>query len=252
MSITTATDLDRFMHAIRTQLPPPDEWTPLATYPGSLAEAIIDAIWSERVRYGNIREIVDRYRNFRRWQGANADFDGAPELSASFSIGIDAWMQQIGNHQRAYSRDDAPYKAELVYEASEIAISSRVLTASDLHDGYFRNTPEFNHFHAAWLRLPSQHSGLTWERLLLVGGIQTVPLDLWLQEFTSKALGEDVGDQDALRLIERAAHVIHTTPLRLRNAIWQFQTKHDRSSGHGPHGAHRHEPGIPANEAMEK
>jgi hypothetical protein len=250
MSTTTTSELELFLQAVRGLLPPTDDWTPLATYPGSLAESIIDAVWSERVRYGNIREIVDRYRAFRRAEGANADWDGALELANSFRIGLDAWMEQIGNHQRAYSRQDAPYKAELVQEAAAIAISSRVLTATELHDGYFRSTVQFNNFHAAWLKLPSQHSGLTWERLLLVSGIQTVPPDPWLEEFATAAVGSAVSGPAAIDLLTRASDVIHTTPLRLRNAIWQYQTKLDRRAGHGPRGAHRISPGATANEEL--
>ncbi|MDR1441722.1 MAG: hypothetical protein LBJ02_04935 [Bifidobacteriaceae bacterium] len=247
----TAGELNRFVDAAQNVLPAQAKWTQLATYPGSLAECIIDALWSERVKFTTVIRIVERYRTFRRWVGADGDQDGAPELVRTFNIGLDAWMDQIGNHQRAYSRDDAPYKAELVLRGGQAAVAALVETTAQLRDGYARKSQPFLDFHRMWLELPSQHSGLTWERLLLVSGIRTVPPDLWLAEFASGATGQAVSNQDALTLVEQAAQIMGTTPLRLRNAIWQYQTKLDRADGTSPAGSHRSAPGAPANEETQ-
>jgi hypothetical protein len=250
MTTLTTGELDRFIDVAKTVLPPQAKWTQLVTYPGSLAECIIDALWSERVKFTTVARIVDRYRTFRRWVGADADQDGAPELARSFDIGLDAWMDQIGNHQRVYSRDDAPYKAQLVYDGAQAAVAARVETTSQLRDGYAHQSQPFEDFQRLWLELRSQHSGLTWERLLLVSGIRTVPPDLWLAEFASNATGESLSNQDALTLVDQAAGVLGTSPLRLRNAIWQYQTKHDRTEGTSPLGSHRIAAGAPAGEEL--
>jgi hypothetical protein len=246
----TTGELDRLVDVANNVLPPKAKWTPLTTYPGSLAECIIDALWSERVKFTTVARIVDRYRTFRRWAGADADQDGASELARTFDIGLEAWIEQIGNHQRIYSRDQAPYKAQLVYDGAQAAVAAGIDTTAQLRDGYARQSQAFLDFHRLWLELPSQHSGLTWERLLLVSGIKTVPPDLWLAEFVSEATGEHLSNQDALTLVDRAAQVMGTTPLRLRNAIWQYQTKHDREEHTSPPGSHRIEPGAPADEPL--
>ncbi|MDR2378963.1 MAG: hypothetical protein LBD70_06030 [Bifidobacteriaceae bacterium] len=247
---TATVQFDRFMQAVRTVLPPPSKWALLATYPNSLAECIIDALWSERVKYATVVEIIERYRAFRRRAGGDGDQDGAPELIRTFEIGFDAWMDQIGNHQRAYSRDRAPRKAELVLQGARAAVAARVETAAQLRDGYASQSTPFQDFHRIWLELPSQHSGLTWERLLLVSGIDTVPPDLWLTEFAANATGRPQSDQSVLDLVGRAAQEIGATPLRLRNAIWQHQTKSDRAEGGSPAGSHRLAPGAAANEEV--
>ncbi|MDR2374066.1 MAG: hypothetical protein LBD77_08225 [Bifidobacteriaceae bacterium] len=247
---TTAGELDRFITAAQSVLPPQAKWAMVTTYPGSLAECIIDSLWSERVKYTTVARIIDRYRTFRRWVGADADQDGAPELARSFDIGMDAWMDQIGNHQRVYSRDEAPYKAQLVHDGAQAALAARVETTAQLREGHASKSQPFMDLHRMWLELPSQRSGLTWERLLLVSGIQTVPADLWLAEFVSDAVGAAVSNQDALTLVDHAAPALGTTPLRLRNAIWQYQTKLDRHGGTSPAGAHRLAPGAPANEQL--
>ncbi|MDR1634314.1 MAG: hypothetical protein LBS27_05225 [Bifidobacteriaceae bacterium] len=248
--IPTVSDLDRFVDLAKRVLPPESKWTQLETYPGSLAECIIDSLWSERVKYSTVTRIIERYRTFRRWVGADADQDGAPELARSFDIGMDAWMDQIGNHQRAYSRDDAPHKAELVLEGAQAAIAAEVETTAQLREGYAGGTQPYLDLHRMWLELPSQHSGLTWERLLLVSGIHSVPPDLWLAQFTADAVGHQVSNEQALTLVDQVAAVMGTSALRLRNAIWQYQTKHDRAEGTSPAGSHRLAPGAPAGEEL--
>ncbi|MDR0591827.1 MAG: hypothetical protein LBG60_00930 [Bifidobacteriaceae bacterium] len=248
--IASAGEVGRLVQAAKAVLPPPDRWTPLTTYPGSLAECIIDALWSERVRYAVVARIVERYRTFRRWAGADADHDGAADLVRSFDIGLESWMDQIGNRQRAYSRDQAPYKAELVQRGAQAAVAAGVDTADQLRDGHARQSREFTDLHRMWLELPSQHSGFTWERLLLVSGARTVPPDLWVAEFASHATGRQLSNQDALDLVDQAAAAMGATPLRLRNAIWQYQTKLDRRQGTSPPGSHRIAPGAPANQQL--
>jgi hypothetical protein len=251
MSTTiSATQFDKFLHASETLLPAPTQWAQLNTYPHSLAECIIDAIWSERVRYTNVVEVVERYRAYRKNQGGNADSDGARELAQTFDLGLDGWMEQIGNHQRAFSRDTAPYKADVVYQAAQLCMAAGIESADQLRDGYADNSPQFQDLHRRWMDLPSQHSGLSFERLLLNAGIDTVPPDPWLQEFATAATGVPLTSQDAIALIEAAAQVMDVTPFRLRNAIWQYQTKRDSAEGTSPVGSNRVAAGSAANERL--
>ncbi|MDR2254284.1 MAG: hypothetical protein LBD97_10610 [Bifidobacteriaceae bacterium] len=249
-TVISARQFDSFLTATRTLLPPPGEWPQLNTYPASLAECVIDALWSERVRYATVAQVVDRYRAYRFHQGADADRDGARELAATFEIGLDGWMEQIGNHQRAYSSATAPFKADLVYQAAQAAIQAGVESAQELRDGYANQTAQFKELHRRWLDLPSQHTGLTWERLLLVAGIEATPADPWLQEFASQAAGTSLTSEDALALVNAAAQVMDVTPLRLRNAIWQYQTKYDQVKHTSPAGSNRVAAGATAGEPL--
>ncbi|MDR2253210.1 MAG: hypothetical protein LBD97_05000 [Bifidobacteriaceae bacterium] len=237
MATTTALERDRFLKACETLLPPPDRWPQLNTYPESLAEAIIDSIWSERVRYSNVIEVVDRYRAHRAAEGGDADRDGAVELAQTFAIGLDAWMERIGNHQRVYSRVDAPYKAEAVRGAADVAVAAGVRSADDFKQGYAGQTDQFQDMRRRWLALPSQRSGLSWARLALAVGIETVPQDLWLVEFASHAAGEPVSGQAALGLVDAAAAAMGVGSFRLRNAIWMYQTKLDQRARSGAAGS---------------
>jgi hypothetical protein len=218
-------EVAKLVHASQTLLPPPARWPQVNTYPESLAEAIIDSIWSERVRYTNVVEVVGRYRDFRASQGGDADKDGAPELAASFDIGLDAWIERIGNRQRVFSRDDAPYKAEVVRQAAEAALAAGVATVADLARGLAQETDQCEELRRRWLALPSQGSGMSWGRLALAAGIETVPPKPWLSDFVSHAIGQAVTSQDALALVHAAAPLMGVTPFRLRNAIWIHQAR---------------------------
>jgi hypothetical protein len=240
--------------AIVRDLGEPRGWVDIHTYPQSLAECVIDALWSERVRYGVIVDIIERYRAFRAAQGADGDTDSARDLLDTFSIGLDAWMDQIGNRQRAYSRTVAPFKAELVREGAQAGVDSGVTTTEALRRDQKRNTAGFADFKSRWLLLPSQHSGLTWERLLLVAGIDDVAPDGWIVEYLNRELGlgrpggSGLDSTQALSVLNKAANELGSTSLKLRNAIWRFETKRDRQIGHGPKGTHATRAGARASQ----
>jgi hypothetical protein len=137
-------------------------------------------------------------------------------------------MDRIGNHQRVYSRDAAPYKASVVLLAGQAAIAAGLEDVARLRDGYTRSSGQFTDFQRRWNELPSQHSGLSWGRLLLAAGIETVPSDPWLTDFASAATGESVTGEGAIALLDAAARAMNVTGLRLRNAIWL----HQNSPGH--------------------
>jgi hypothetical protein len=219
-----------------------------------MAECIIDALWSERVRYSVIAEILQRYRAFRTAAGGDADNDSAQDLLDSFSIGLDAWMDRIGNHQRVYSRDEAPYKADVVRQGAQAAVDSSITTTEALRRDHTRNTAGVNDFKNRWFQLPSQRSGLTWERLLLVAGVSDVPTDGWIIEYVTRETGLDPATQaltpaQVEPILESAAQDLGSTALRLRNSIWRFETKRDRRLHHGPKGSHATRAGAIAGEA---
>jgi hypothetical protein len=208
-----------------------------------MAECVIDALWSERVRYSVIEEIVQRYRDYRAAVGGDADTDSARDLLDTFDMGLDAWMDRIGNRQRAFSRYDAPYKAQLVRAGAQAAVDTGVLATATLRRDHTRDTAGMADFKARWLQLPAQHSGLTWERLLLVAGVMDVLPNAWTVEYVTREVGAP-GDgpltpAEVESAIQAAARDIGSTPLALRNAIWRYETKRDRRIGHGPAGTHR-------------
>ncbi|MDR2565320.1 MAG: hypothetical protein LBC97_04540, partial [Bifidobacteriaceae bacterium] len=104
--------------------------------------------------------------------------------------------------------------------------------------------------HQAWLNLPSQHSGLSWARLALVAGVETEPLDPWLAEFASSAAGTEVSSQTALGLINAAAQSMDVPPLRLRNAIWEYQTRLDTADHTSPKGSNSTRAGAEAGDPL--
>src|SRR5512139_1971253 len=99
--------------AVLAELGPTVEWATPDGYPDSLALCLIDSIQSIGQKYGGVRSVVRRYRDFRASQGGDAERDGAVELAATFDeLGsVDSWASKIGTHNRVYSRGEAPLKA---------------------------------------------------------------------------------------------------------------------------------------------
>ncbi|MDR0431880.1 MAG: hypothetical protein LBH48_00965 [Bifidobacteriaceae bacterium] len=244
--------VERLTTAIQRDLGAPETWVDIRAYVDSMAECLIDALWSERVRYSVVAGIIGRYRSYRSAIGADADHDSAQDLLDTFGIGLGRWMDTIGNRQRAFSRDDAPFKAELVRAGAGAAVTCGVTTTEALRRGQARGTVAFNDLKSRWLQLPAQHSGLTWERLLLVAGVPGVPPDGWVIEYVSRALdptgARPATPHQAQQIVHDAATSLGSSELRLRNAIWRFETKRDRAAGHGPKGTHRTQAGAIANE----
>jgi hypothetical protein len=243
----------RLVQAIRRDLGAPESWIDVHTYPNSLAECLIDALWSERVRYSVIADIMQRYRGYRAEDGHDADTDSAQDLLDSFSMGLDEWMNRIGNRQRAYARDTAPFKAELVLQGAQAAVATDILTTEDLRRDHTRYTAGYDDFKHRWFALPAQHSGLTWERLLLVADVKSVPPNGWIVEYVGRATDADsgraLGPAAVEPMLESAAQAVGSTPLRLRNAIWRYETARDRRLGGGPTGSHGSHAGAGAGQA---
>ncbi|MDR1151441.1 MAG: hypothetical protein LBK72_02995 [Bifidobacteriaceae bacterium] len=233
---------EHLMQAVTRDLGAPETWIDIHTYPDSMAECLIDAVWSERVRYSVIEGIINRYRAYRAGSGADADHDSARDLLGTFSMGLDAWMDTIGNRQRAYSRGEAPFKAVLVRMGARAAVACGIVTAQALRHDHSRDSSSLNDLKTRWFQLPAQHSGLTWERLLLVAGVDDVPSDGWIIEYVSRVEGlpgtQTLSPAEVTSIVEAAAKDLGVSPLRLRNAIWRFETTRDRAIGYGPRASH--------------
>jgi hypothetical protein len=240
MTADINSDLTALLTVLRHQLPPVDQWRQVRNYPDSLAECIIDALWSERTLYTTVLEIVDRYRSWRQNQGGDPDTDGAQELLDSFAIGLDQWMDVIGNKQRVYSRIEAPHKAQAVYDAAQACLDTGVTTTEALRQGFRDQSSEVAALKERWLALPGQHSGLTWIRLLLLTGLERVAPNDFLIDFVSRSVGHPVTEDLAFDLSGKAAAIMGTNEFRLRNAIWMHEYHIAQSGSH--HAAHDHAP----------
>lgn len=200
-------------------------WENPGGYPDSLALCIVDSIYSIGVRYASVQAVVKRYQAHRSAAGQDAIRDGAPALAQTFLElgGVQEWAQVIGNGHRTYSRMHAPLKAQVVQQAAEALIACDVRTTSDLREVALEKE---NAARNAWLRLPSQRSGVSWAYLLMLAKVDGVKPDRMILRFLERHLPEDHGSfssAEAAELLTDTAQLLGVSATVLDHRIWQHQ-----------------------------
>lgn len=219
-------DIDRLVDACTKRLRPQSQWTGLAGYPGGLALAVIDSIWSIGARYPITVGVIGRYRSFRRSQGADASQDSLVDLLDVFQHlgGVDQFIDEIGTRNRVSTQRDAPRKGEAVYQAANVLVDLGISTAEQLitADG----TDLGRRAREGWLMVPGQGSGLSWRYLRMLVGLPDVKPDRMVIRFVAAALGVDesvLPPDRAAELVNATAERLGVDPRGLDHEIWEHQ-----------------------------
>jgi len=210
------------------------QWIEADGYPNSLALGIIDSIFSTGSHYTSVVNVVTAYRAMRRAQGGDPNSDGVQELLASFEAldGSAGWAEAVNNRKPAHTGRGALLKAEVVYRAALTLASLEggpIETAADVREEFQRD-PELKRIKKAWLRLPSQSSGVTFNYLLILVGLQSVKPDRMVIRFIEEHAGlEDraVTSKDAASLISQVAGLYPTQARKLDHVIWRYVSGRD-------------------------
>lgn len=203
-------------------------WITADGYPRSLALCIIDSIFSTGSHYTSVINVVNRYRAYRRAEGGNADQDGTTELLKTFKdLDDDAavWADDVvDNRKPAHTQKNAPLKAEVIRQAANKLHRLGYRTRDDLHRAYAKDE-DLTELKEAWLRLPSQRSGVTYNYLLILAGFQSIKPDRMVIRFIKQnAALEDqrLEPSEAADLIKKVAELYPTEPRRLDHVIWRY------------------------------
>ncbi|UYY83071.1 hypothetical protein OIT41_08585 [Arthrobacter sp. YA7-1] len=200
-------------------------WIKADGYPHSLALAIIDSIFSTGSHYQSVINVVNEYRAYRRSQGADADQDGTGELLRTFEEVGDSkgWAVLVNNHKPAHTGAKALLKAEVVRQAAEALKALDITTRAELHAEH--STDEgLSPVKEAWLRLPSQSSGVTFNYFLILAGFQSVKPDRMVIRFVEEHAGLEgkrLTSMQTAELIKKVAELYPTQPRRLDHVIWR-------------------------------
>ncbi|WP_369746192.1 hypothetical protein [Paenarthrobacter sp. AMU7] len=205
------------------------QWIEADGYPDSLALGIIDSIFSTGSHYTSVVNVITAYRAMRRAEAGDPNSDGVRELLASFDAlgGSAGWAEAVNNRKPAHTGDGALLKAEVVYRAALTLASLEdrpIETAADVREAFQRD-PELKRIKKAWLRLPSQSSGVTFNYLLILVGLQSVKPDRMVIRFIQEHAGlEDrtVTPKDAASLISHVAGLYPTAARKLDHVIWRY------------------------------
>lgn len=210
------------------------QWIEADGYPHSLALGIIDSIFSTGSHYTSVVNVISAYRAMRRTQGGDPNTDGVQELLASFDAlgGSAGWAEAVNNRKPAHTGHGALLKAEVVYRAALTLASpdgGQIETAADVREEFHRD-PEMKRIKKAWLRLPSQSSGVTFNYLLILVGLQSVKPDRMVIRFIKEHAGLEnraVTPKEAARLISQVAELYPTQARKLDHVIWRYVSGRD-------------------------
>jgi hypothetical protein len=183
-------------------------------------------IYSTGSNYQAVINVVNEYRTYRRGQGGDADRDGTEELLATFEEagGIAGWAELVNNRKPAHTKANAPLKAEVILRAAEVLQDKLgYKTREDLHTAHEKDG-NLEALKKAWLRLPSQRSGVTYSYLLILAGFQSVNPDRMVIRFLEEHVelgGRHLTLTEAADLIKKVAELYPTQPRRLDHVIWR-------------------------------
>ncbi|WP_426226394.1 hypothetical protein [Pseudarthrobacter sp. DSP2-3-2b1] len=201
-------------------------WITADGYRHSLALSIIDSIYSTGSNYQAVINVVNEYRAYRRAQGGDADRDGTVELLTTFKEAGSSggWAELVNNRKPAHTKANAPLKAEVIRQAAEVLQNELgYTTREDLHTAYAKDD-ELTALKEAWLHLPSQRSGVTFNYLLILAGFQSVKPDRMVIRFIEEHAelgGRRPTPTEAAELIKKVAELYPTQPRRLDHVIWR-------------------------------
>ncbi|WP_024476660.1 hypothetical protein [Arthrobacter sp. CAL618] len=209
----------------RTEFGDEARWFEPEGYRDGLALCVIDSIFSTGSHYRSVINVVNRYWDHRKTQGGDPRSDGVKELENSFveAGGSEPWADLVGNRKPAHTGNGALLKAEVVRRAAAGLQSLDILSTKDLH-GEYQNDPSLNRLKSMWRNLPSQSSGVTFNYLLILAGLQSVKADRMILRFIeqhTKLDSRQINPSEAADLVMRVAEAYPTTARRLDHVIWR-------------------------------
>ncbi|SDP63316.1 hypothetical protein SAMN04487914_1227 [Arthrobacter sp. ok909] len=228
MTFELQPEVDRLTAVCRGLFGDESRWITADGYRHSLALAIIDSIFSTGSNYQSVINVVNAYRGYRKAQGADADRDGTKELLATFKEvgGSREWADGVVNNRKpAHTHPHAPLKAEVIRLAAErLKRQDLAITTRDVLHGAYAKDDSLATLKDAWLKLPSQSSGVTFNYFLILSGFQSVKPDRMVIRFVKEHAGLEgtqLTPMQTAELIKQVAELYPTQPRRLDHVIWR-------------------------------
>lgn len=219
-----AAEAEKLIEECRAIFGDPSTWITADGYPGSLALCIMYSLWSTGPSYGAVQNVVARYTAHRQLNGHDASQDGTEELLRVFKDeGGEGFAEMVKNHNRAHARPDAPLKADVIYRAALALDGMGIRTMDDLHAQYAADE-HLTNLKKAWLRLPSQSSGVTFNYLLILAGYPSVKPDRMIIRFVKKHGGitKELTPMETGDLIKQVAKLYPVAANRLDHVTWRY------------------------------
>lgn len=216
----TDIEINTLVKYCESRLGDPTLWKTPDGYPNSLALCIIDSIYSTGSHYSSVVNVIERYKNI-----PGGECHGAKDLAGSIQKagGARGWATSIAkNLKPAHTRPDAPLKADIIEQAVALMAELGIDTVPDLVSAVGESLTD-NCVYRGWKRLPSQSSGVTYNYLLILAGMQSVKPDRMVLRFLADALGEvaDLEGTRAVALLTETAKAMDVEPRALDHIVWR-------------------------------
>ncbi len=186
---------------------------------------ILDSVWSIRVRYSGVANIVARYR-------AHYAVDAGAELAHTVSeiianieaVGVASFATEVVKNSQRTSPRGGVLKADAVLQWARVLRSQRIET--------FAGLPAYGADHAMEARLqtiPGQGSGISLRYFFMLCGDESlIKPDQMTARFLEAALSRSVSPGEMQTLYSEACSVLNArfpslTPRLLDNAVWRYQ-----------------------------
>lgn len=198
----------------------------------SLDLCVIDAVFSIGVKYGSVKTVVARYKNYieNTYPSLN---ERSRTVSESISIfesyqSIQEFAKNILNQQRTSTRNGI-LKAEAVLEILKVLEKHGIETIE-----CFRNMDpvEQNALDTAILSVRGQGSGIMLKYLYMLAGNDNIcKPDRMLHRFVASISGRKMSDDELQLVLAEACEILKKefpslTVRILDNQIWQYQRSH--------------------------
>jgi hypothetical protein len=205
----------------------------------SVPLCIIDAVYSINARYSSVQHTVARYCSFYglpQWikeephpppperQERVSDF--VQKIEAA---GVEQFVGKVlCNRQRTSTRSG-------ILKAEAVLLFGKALQRGGVE--YLQDVPraaKVGLAEAGVLRIPGQHSGLSWRYFLMLTGFEDlVKPDRMILGFLSRCLGRTAGADEAQELLRAVCAELrpdypHLTPRLLDNRVWAYQRGLDK------------------------
>lgn len=219
-------DVARLGQQIRDDLGDSQTWH-VGTGYESLALCVLDSIYSTGHHYTGVVNLLNRYRQLRRAEGADPTHDSTTHLLQFMdAVGGPAGFAEVTNNRwRAWSRNSAPLKANAAQGAAQALQNAGITTVQAARRMLTEPTAqESSPAKRAWLAVPGQRSGLTWTYFLMLAGIPGVKADRMIVRYATRVLGREVAAKGAATLVKAVADQRQLSPIQLDHAIWRFES----------------------------
>ena len=181
--------------------------------------AVIDAIYSLRIRYKNVKVIVKRYADTYKVDKSHSISDLIKNIEA---VGVENFANDVlGSNYKTAGRNPI-LKSEAVYEWAKILKKNGIETFAD-----FRRTDK-TQIKKELLRVQGQGKTVIKYLFMLCGDENTCKPDTHILNFLKEVLHRNVKEDEAQALLENVVNELkaeypHITVRLLDHLIWNYQ-----------------------------